>query len=319
MNEIVLGTMNIEYPYSSNHDKSREYYKSIIEKYMCYNDRPILDTAYYYGNTKTEETLGKILPKLSKLPIMATKANPWFENDFTNGKLGQLSKEPLVHQITTSLTNLNLENVDVFYLHCPDHETPIENTLETCNDLWRKEKFNNLGISNFSKDQLQEVLDICEKNGYTTPKYYQGMYNIICRRVEEVFPILNDHDMVFWGYNPLAGGLLTGKYRNGIPEQPSRFTGNSIYQSIFWKPEILFDLNDFFTSPLCLEQSWQWLLNYSKLRTGIDKIIMGVSTIEQLEKNMEIIKDRVLYDSKTIEYLNGLYSRIENHSPNYYY
>ena len=102
----VLGTMNINYPYSSNNNKSIEEYKNIIEKYISYvGTNAILDTAYYYGNTTTEETLGKILPELFIKPKIATKVNPWLNNDFTNGKLGQLSAEPFEKQLKTSLNN----------------------------------------------------------------------------------------------------------------------------------------------------------------------------------------------------------------------
>ena len=73
------------------------------------------------------------------------------------------------------------------------------------------------------------------------PQYYQGMYNLLCRKVEEVFPILNKKDINFWGYNPLAGGLLTGKYinQNLDNSESSRFKNNKIYQNIFYKPEII--------------------------------------------------------------------------------
>jgi aflatoxin B1 aldehyde reductase len=260
--------------------------------------------------------LGEILPTDI---FIATKANPWFENDFTNGKLGQLSKCGIESQLNTSLKNLQRDKVDVFYLHCPDYETPIQETLEKCDELWRTEKFDNLGISNFSKQQLQDLLVECEKYGFNMPKYYQGMYNIICRKVEEIFPILEENDMVFWGYNPLAGGMLTGKYYlNDSSHNNCRYKDNKIYQNIFWKPEIISELSDFFAMPFCLEYSLKWLSKYSGLKEK-DKIILGVSTVEQLDNNINIIKDEKEYDIQTIEYLNNLYNRIEEWSPNYYY
>ena len=106
---IILGTMNINYKYTSNINHDEEYYNKIIRKYINYSRqtlyKPILDTAYYYGNTTTEKVLGNILSKLddyefsTNKPLIATKANPWFENDFTNGKLGQLAPENLENQL----------------------------------------------------------------------------------------------------------------------------------------------------------------------------------------------------------------------------
>jgi len=315
---IILGTMNIEYPHSSQKDKSINTYKNIIEKYIYSTKNPILDTAYYYGNTKTEALLGTILENLDKKPKIATKANPWYNNDFTNGIYGQLSKENLEFQLNTSLKNLKLESVDTFYLHCPDYETPLVETLEKCDELWRKEKFNNFGISNFSKNQLEEILIICENNKFNSPVYYQGMYNLMCRKVEELFPLLNNYNIDFWAYNPLAGGLLTGKYKNKNLEHDSRFKNNNIYQNIFWKDEYFNNLQDFFRYENCTEYSLLWLKKYSKLRSN-DKIILGVSTIEQLTNNMNIMNSKVNYDSNMINYLNNIYNNIENVSPNYYY
>ena len=332
MNKIILGTMNIHYPYSSNIDTSNEYYKSIIDRYLWHLDNynagintdttkvyPILDTAYYYGNTQTEKTLGKIFnSKTYHDLIIATKANPWFENDFTNGRFGQLSKDGIEHQLNTSFMNLGCNKVDIFYLHCPDYETSIIETLEKCDELWRTEKFNDLGISNFSKEQLIEVLSICEKNGLNEPRYYQGMYNIICRKVEELFPILDNYNMNFWAYNPLAGGLLTGKYSTPDFSKKSRFKDNKIYQNIFLKPEIIYNLDDFLKSPRCLEYSLQWLFKYSKLHEN-DKVILGVSTIEQLDNNIKLINKQVEYNMEEIQYLDGLYNRVKEWSPNYFY
>ena len=315
---MILGTMNIEYPYSSQKDKSIDTYKNIIEQYISSTSNPILDTAYYYGNTKTECILGTIIESLDKIPKISTKANPWYNNDFNNGIYGQLSGPNLEFQLNTSLKNLKLEKVDTFYLHCPDYETPIIETLEKCDELWRKEKFDNFGISNFSKIQLEEILINCENNKFNSPVYYQGMYNLISRKVEELFPLLTNYNIEFWAYNPLAGGLLTGKYKNKNLEYDSRFKNNNIYQNIFWKEEYFNNLQDFFNNENCTEYALLWLKKYSKLRAN-DKIILGASTFEQLTNNINIMNSDLNYDSNIIDYLNNIYTNIENISPNYYY
>jgi len=348
-NTSVLGTMNINYLYSSantnntndnnsnikNSTKNRELYQSIIETYLQRTGKhAILDSAYYYGNTTTEQTLGEILPTLSFIPKITTKVNPWYNNDFTNGKLGQLSKEGIQKQLTTSLNNLKVEQVEILYLHCPDYETPIETTLESCNMLWRREKFNHFGVSNFSLDQLKEIVELTEKHGYTPLKYYQGMYNLISRKVEEIFPLLRENNIEFWAYNPLAGGLLTGKYRdfknsNEINENAdnSRFKNNTIYQSIFWKPEIINNskIQEFFQldNKKCIEYSYKWLQNYSKMNNTTDKIVIGCSTAEQLTNSLDIFQNerkKTIDTEIVMKYFNNfLYQDISQFSPNYYY
>ena len=335
MMNTILGTMNIEYQYSSLIDKSNEKYASIIQKYIDEVPDPILDTAYYYGNTKTEQILGDILPALSFIPKITTKVNPWYENDFTNGKLGQLNKEGIQKQLNTSLNNLKTDQVEILYLHCPDYETPIETTLETCDMLWRREKFNHFGISNFSLDQLKEILNTIEKHGYNPPHYYQGMYNLISRKVEEIFPLLKENKIEFWAYNPLAGGLLTGKYRGfknsseiNDNADNSRFKNNQIYQSIFWKPEIIENnkVQEFFQlgNEKCIEYSFKWLQKYSKMDHTRDRIVLGCSNVEQLSKSLGIIqnerKHTTVEKEIVMKYFNKfLYRDIAEFSPNYWY
>jgi aflatoxin B1 aldehyde reductase len=344
MDKPVLGTMNINYQYSSietnniynQNQNTIDKYKTIIETYLqsVGKEYAILDSAYYYGNTTTEQILGEILPTLSFLPKITTKVNPWFQNDFTNGKLGQLSADGVERQLTESLTNLKLEQVDVLYLHCPDYETPIEITLETCDKLWRNERFNHFGISNFSLDQTKEIIDIIEKEGFQHIDYYEGMYNMISRKVEEIFPLLRENNIAFWAYNPLAGGLLTGKYKkykncNDITEK-SRFKDNTIYQSIYWKSEIIENniIQDFFqlNNNKCIEYSYLWLQQYSKMNQTTDKIILGCSNAEQLSSSLDIIiqnNNNIFLDNKTINQMNYLntflYNSIAEYTPNYWY
>lgn len=317
---MILGTMNIAYPHSSN--KDTQEYSNIIHEYLntCYD--PILDSAYYYGNTETEKILGNILtdlPSNLKLPKLTTKANPWFENDFTTGKLGQLNKENLLRQLNTSLENLKMDSVYRFFLHCPDYETPIHETLETCDELWRQEKYQEYGLSNFSLTQTQEVLQICEKNDYRKPKVYQGMYNIVCRKVEEMFPLLNEYNIDFWGYNPLAGGLLTGKYRNLKEDLPeSRFKNNSIYQNIFWKNEILQMLeNLWFKNDDYLDLALLWFKQGSQMRKN-DRVILGVSSVSQYQNNMNSYNSQKDYSNIYYDF-NNVYKNNEKCTPNYYY
>ena len=324
MENIVLGTMNIHYPHTSNKEDNVVVYTEIINNYLkAYGKNSFLDTAYYYGNTRTEQTLGEILPKLDTQPKIATKVNPWYHNDFSLGRLGQLNREGIHKQISTSLHNLKTDSVEILFLHCPDYETPLEETLETCDTLWRRNKFNYFGVSNFSLTQLKEVYDVCEKNGYIVPLYYQGMYNVICRKVEEVFPYLNDNCIEFWGYNPLAGGLLTGKYA-GLTDidnivEDSRFKNNKIYQSIFWKKDVVENLSGFFElgKEKCTQYSLKWLQDYSKLNKT-DKIVIGVSTPSQLNDCLNILNNVAPLQIEK-NYFDRLYYPIYKHTPNYWY
>ena len=135
---------------------------NIIKKSVEY---PQLDTASYYKN---ESLLSEL--NINDIPI-DTKANPLYDNDFESGKLGQLNKTNLVNQLNNSLNDMNIDKCNIFYLHCPDNETSIFETLEICDELYRNNKFNKLGISNFSKDQVEEILYICNENDLLNQVY----------------------------------------------------------------------------------------------------------------------------------------------------
>ena len=292
MSKIVLGTMNICYPHSSNY--SYEEYTNIVHEYIkIFGANSYLDTAYYYGNSKTESVLGEILDNSSLIqPKIATKVNPWFENDFTTGKLGQLSKDGILHQFNTSLKNLRKKKVDILYLHSPDYETPVTETIETLDTLYRTEKINHWGTSNYSKPLLKEIIKICEDKGYILPSFYQGMYNPICRKVESIFDLLDEYNIEFWGYNPLAGGLLTSKYKSKDEiNKKNRFNNNSIYNNIFWKEPIIKAIDKYYPDIVgsSIDITFSWLMNHSYCTERFNKIVIGVSSVNQLNQNLNSI------------------------------
>lgn len=326
MDKVVMGTMNICYPHSSNANiqPEKEYF-AILKTYcdLVGEKNAILDTAYYYGNTKTEEKLGQMITYLPFNPKIATKVNPWLNNDFSTGLLGQLSRRPLMNQLNTSLHNLKVDKVDILYLHCPDYNTPIDETLETLDFLWRNDKMDHWGLSNYSLSQCKSIMQSCEKHQLNEPTYYQGMYNIICRKVEEVFPFLEEHSMEFWGYNPLAGGLLTGKYQNSKKNElpNNRFHNNSIYQNIFWNQDLLDNLEMYFPykKEAALRHSYSWLLHNSFIKKGQHKLVLGASTEYQLKENLQTINSSQPLTKRELDVINTLYSNVQSTSPNYYY
>jgi len=336
--KIILGTMNIEYPWTSNKSNSIQDYKSIIDYYIKWSDsnsnKPILDTAYYYGNTKTEQILGKIIPELNTKPLVATKANPWFQNDFTNGKFGQLNEYNLTRQLDDSLRHLGLDKVDIFYLHCWDWETPIKTTLYTTTDLWRREKFDKFGISNFNLSQTDEVLKIIEEEGLCPLTHYQGMYNMVARKIEELLPVINFNKIEFWAYNPLAGGLLTGKYSkisnsnelnsdNNSNLDASRFKSNKIYQNIFWKKPILDGIRDFVGLTNSTQYAFNWYNLDSPYMKNQDGIIVGASTLEQVVTNLSYCTNTDPIDSDLnldiYKNFSTKYNEFQHETPDYFY
>uniref|UniRef100_A0A4W2DB94 NADP-dependent oxidoreductase domain-containing protein n=1 Tax=Bos indicus x Bos taurus TaxID=30522 RepID=A0A4W2DB94_BOBOX len=185
-----------------------------------------IDTAFVYADGQSESILGGLGLGLGgsgcKVKI-ATKANPLEENS--------LKPDSLRSQLETSLQRLRCPCVDLFYLHLPDHGTPVEETLRACHQLHQEGKFVELGLSNYAAWEVAEICTLCRSNGWILPTVYQGMYNATTRQVEtELLPCLRHFGLRFYAYNPLAGGLLTGRYQyeGKDGKQPlGRFFGNS--------------------------------------------------------------------------------------------
>jgi aflatoxin B1 aldehyde reductase len=315
--KLILGSMSFNLANVSHRLDIAEINK-IIDSYASYvNHVPQLDCARYYNN---EQLLNQC--QLDNL-LIDTKANPWLNNIFSMDKLGQLSPKALNQQLDYSLDNLSLNSCHIFYLHAPDHQTPILETLEACDTLYRQEKYNYLGISNYSANQLIEIMELCEKNGYQSPKYYQGMLNPLCQKVNTVRNLLCDWNMSFNAYNILAGGLLTGKYNLSDPNLiKGRFSNNQIYQNIFWRPPILKAVSQITDnlepSQTLLDLTYSWLKYHAKLKDN-DSLILGVSSLSQLKDNF-----RYLDRCKPLSYLQlgliqDIWKDIKRVSPEYYY
>ena len=137
--------------------------------------------------------------------------------------------------------------IDLLYLHAPDAATEIELSLAELKAMHDEGAFVNLGLSNFPAWEVAYIHGKCEDIGLPPPTTYQGMYNCVTRAVEpELLPALRALDMRFLAYNPLAGGLLTGKHeaggggdadKNASSSRRGRFSENKMYLDRFWRPE----------------------------------------------------------------------------------
>ncbi|NBP00499.1 MAG: hypothetical protein EBU90_10325 [Proteobacteria bacterium] len=307
--KIVLGTLNFDYASVSESFDNKKVVDFLVTAYgLGIRD---IDTAYYYKSA--EKMLGDS-GHICQFNV-SSKANPWYNNDFTNGQFGELSRSGISHQLRTSLSNTGLDRFTNYFMHSWDHQTPIEESLGAFDEFYRKELFDNFGVSNISSEQLQSILDTCEKNHYIAPKVYQGMYNVYCRKVEEIFPTLRDCNIQFEAYNPLAGGLLTGKYYGLVddPVEPSRYCNNEIYTSIFWNDKIIPE-----TRNITADISLRWLRSHSLL-THSDSIVIGCSKLEHLVHNTKSIQDQTPLNTSEMDTLGRFYEIAKEFQANYFY
>ncbi|XP_076843241.1 aflatoxin B1 aldehyde reductase member 3 [Brachyhypopomus gauderio] len=283
-----------------------------------------LDTALMYTDGQAEAIIGAM--QLPKTVRIATKANPW------EGKT--LKPESVRSQLETSLKRLHTQCVDIFYLHAPDHQNPIQDTLHACDELHREGKFKELGLSNYASWEVAEISCICKYNNWVLPTVYQGMYNATTRQVEtELLPCLRYFGIRFYAYNPLAGGLLTGKYhyedKDGI-HPPGRFFGNnwaSAYRDRYWKSSnfqaidgVLKALDAAYGSekPNLTSAAIRWMYHHSQLKGELgDGVIIGMSTMEQLQENLAAAKEGPLKQEVVDAFKNG-WDLVAHECPNYF-
>jgi len=174
----------------------------------------LFDTADVYGGQgKSEEFLGKILKGRRQDVVLATK----FGMKMGDGphKSGG-SRKYIMSAVEDSLRRLDTDYIDLYQLHRPDPETPIEETLRALDDLVRSGKVRYIGNSNFAGWQAAEAHYVAKQANLTPFISAQNEYNLLDRRIEgELVPACNAYGLSILPFFPLASGFLTGKYRQG--------------------------------------------------------------------------------------------------------
>jgi aflatoxin B1 aldehyde reductase len=310
--KLVLGTMN----FGPQVDLAvgRQMIQSFLD--AGYTE---IDSAYVYNEGATEKMLGQILPAFDRQSYsIATKVNPRIT--------GRLDRDAVLKQCNESLERMNLDYVDILYLHMPDAETPVEEALEACAELVANKKVKQIGLSNFPSWLVAHSYHVCMKNGWPTPTVYQGLYNAISRKTEnELFMCLRQYHMRFYAFNPLAGGLLSGKHLN-YEESPEsgRFARLASYRKRYWKKSYFEAVNSI--ASVCekhnikpAQAAYKWLAYHSLLNTSQqDAIIIGASTMEQFNANMLALNDANL-PLEVLDAYSAAWEESKMESPDYFY
>jgi aflatoxin B1 aldehyde reductase len=246
---------------------------------------------------------------------------------------GTHKPEVLTQQVNKSLEELGTDVVDIFYLHAADRSVPFKETLATIDKLHKAGKFVSFAISNYTAYEVAEIVLTCHYNGWVRPTIYQGMYNAITRSVEaELFPALKRYGLAFYAYNPLAGGLFSGKYTSTADRPDAgRFSDNSgpmggRYRERYFHPAIFAALGA--VEPVAkkhnvtlVETALRWLVHHSGLEVkdgGKDGIILGVSSLEQLEANLDALEKGPLPE-EVVKALDEAWKIAKPETPNYWH
>ena len=247
-----------------------------------------LDTANGYAAGRSEEMLGEILAGRRDAATVATKAGI-YPGDAGGAPL--LSAAGLRSSLEASLRRLRTDYVDVYYLHQPDRSVPIDETVTALGELVKEGKVRAIGVSNFSAWQVGDVFAACDALGTPRPVLAQQLYNLVARRIEaEYAEFATTKGLATIVYNPLGGGLLTGRHSFSESPTEGRFGSSALstmYKDRYWNAETFAVIETLgaiaaeagITLP---ELSLRWLLS----KPVVTAVLLGGSKPHQLEANI---------------------------------
>jgi aryl-alcohol dehydrogenase (NADP+) len=261
-----------------------------------------LDTADAYplgGGTdtagRTEEILGKWLKGRREAFILATKCS---------GKVGEApwqqgtSRKHVMSAIDASLKRLGTDYVDLYQVHHFDANTPVDETVEAFDAVVKAGKARYVGVSNYHAYRVARALGRSEALGLAKLVSVQPRYNLLFRQIErELLPFCEEEKLAVIPYNPLAGGMLTGKHQRGAPPAGTRFTLGSAaktYTERYWQEREFATVQAFTglarqagVEPATLAVAWV-LAN-----PAITAPLVGASRPEQLAANVAAVGYRL--------------------------
>ena len=277
------------------YERSRE-----IARYAFDNGITHFDLANNYGPPygSAEQTMGRLIdddfrPYRDEL-FIATKAG----YDMWPGPYGNWgSRKYLMASIDQSLKRMNLDYVDLFYSHRYDPNTPLEETLQALVDIVRQGKALYVGISRWPLEALK-VADEYLRDHDVPLLIYQGRINLLDREPvkEGILDYCNHNGLGFISFSPLAQGLLTDRYLNGIP-QDSRMSKESFLKSDKLTPELLEYITRLNTiakqrGETLAEMALAWILH----QQGVTSVLVGASSTQQLAKNLKCVSAKPFDD-----------------------
>lgn len=294
---VVFGSMTIGSPEVSGAKITTvEDTKAMIDLFQSYGHNEV-DTARLYGGATTETYLAEAGWKESGL-VMGTKLYPNRIAAGTGKPSYTLRAEDVRRGLLDSLEALKTSKLDLWYLHGPDRQTPLEETLREVNKLHEEGYFDRFGISNFMSWEVAKICEICDRYNWIRPSVYQGAYNALHRGAElELIPCLRHYNIGLYEFQPLAAGFLTSRQvRNGFQEG-SRFDSKEALSTMYrsrYGSDAAFDALDIIRAAAKkhdlteAECALRWLSHHSQLsKDKGDKIIIGASSLKQLEQNLE--------------------------------
>ena len=221
VSKLCMGTMTF----------GREADEAVAKEiFNCCRDAGVnfFDCANVYSQGRAETILGGLIADCRNELVITTKfGSPMGTGLNDSGG----SRRHLAASLEASLKRLNTDHVDIYFLHRFDEHTPLEETLRALDDAVAQGKVRYTGVSNFAAWQIAKALGVSALNGWTSFQCIQPMYNLVKRQAEvEILPLAQSENLGVISYNPLGGGILSGKYGKDRQAEQGRLTEDEMYQ-----------------------------------------------------------------------------------------
>ncbi|MDH3376290.1 MAG: aldo/keto reductase [Gammaproteobacteria bacterium] len=279
----------------------------------------LIDTANSYNAGRAEEIVGRWIRSRSIRDeiVLATKVRYRVGDDAgTEG----LDPDVVLAQIDASLRRLDVDHVDVLYLHQPDDDVPLDTTWECLHRIVSAGKVRHIGLSNFAAWQIAGADHVAAHHGWPRPAVVQPVYNAIARgAASELWPMTREYGIATCIYNPLAGGLLTAKYAAvDSPVAGTRLARSETYRRRYWHPrqrEAAARLAD------CAAQNGrsatELALRFVLDDANVDCVLLGATGFAQLRESLQIVAAPRLSAAER-ECCDGVWRWLQGPIPRYY-
>ncbi len=247
------------------------------------------DCANVYSQGEAEKILGNLIAGSRDELVITSKV--WGQMGTDINAKGS-SRRNIIASVEASLTRLNTSYIDIYFLHGFDPHTAMEETLATLDELVTQGKIRYIGASNFAAWQVAKMLGVSARHDWASLKCIQPMYNIVKRQAEvEILPLALSENIGVVSYNPLGGGLLTGKYGKKIESSQNRLGNVETYKKRYgddWMLAAAIEYEAFARdnsiNPISLALAWV------SAHPGITAPIIGARNVSQLEDSLDSVK-----------------------------
>ncbi len=277
------------------------------------NGITFFDTAEAYNGGIAEYLMGQVLKDFNRMDIVVSTKIFWW-GDRNRNQQG-LSKKHLIEGLRESLKRLQLDYVDIVYCHRPDPEVPMEEVISAMEYILRSGMALYWGTSEWPADMISKAAKLSRQIGILPPIVEQPQYNMLVRRrVEEEYrPLYEDPGIGLTTFSPLASGVLTGKYNNGIPKgsRLDRFPNlrkhleesGVLSESTFKKLKEIQKVADDLGATMS-QLAIAWVLK----NENVSSVILGVSRVDQLEENLKALEIKERLSDDVMERLKEILS-----------